>query len=75
LLVSGGQRQIDENKFVKLILISDYMDMMDLMKPPPTLLDMMGVWASLTGVLGFLANGAAISIFCRSSKVQIFTEN
>ena len=45
--------------------------MMDMMKPPPTLLDIMGVWASLTGVLGFLANGAAISLFCRSSKVQI----
>ena len=36
---------------------------------PPLLLNMMGVWASLTGLLGVLANGAAICLFCRSNKV------
>ena len=37
---------------------------------PKLLLNLMGVFASLTGLLGFLANGAAICLFCRASKVS-----
>ena len=40
------------------------------LKPPTMLLNIMGVWASVTGVMGFLANGAAIGLFCRSKKVE-----
>ena len=40
--------------------------------PPTLLLDMMGVWASITGLCGFIANAAAICLFCKSRKVNIY---
>ena len=41
------------------------------LQPPTLLLDMMGVWASITGVAGFITNAAAICLFYRSTKVNI----
>ena len=42
-----------------------------MLKPPTLLLDLMGVWASVTGIVGFMANAAAICLFYRSRKVNI----
>ena len=39
-------------------------------KPPPELIAIMGVWASVTGVLGFSANLLAILVFVRVKKVN-----
>ena len=39
-------------------------------RPPGLLLNMMGVYASLTGLLGVAANGAAIWLFITSPKVR-----
>ena len=39
--------------------------------PPASLLYLMGGWSGVTGVFGFLANGAAICVFCRARKVQL----
>ena len=44
------------------------------LRPPVSLLYLMGGWAAVTGVLGFLANGAAICVFCRTRKVQHFSQ-
>ena len=38
--------------------------------PPDLLLNLMVVYFSLTGLLGFIANGAAIFLFARTSKVR-----
>ena len=38
---------------------------------PNLLLNLIGVYSTLTGLLGFLANGAAICLFCRVSKVGL----
>jgi hypothetical protein len=43
-----------------------------LLQPPPTLLNIMGVWATVTGLVGVLANGAAICLFCRAGKVKSY---
>ena len=44
--------------------------------PPDLLLNLMGVYSSLTGLLGFMANGAAIFLFARTSKVRLtFSES
>ena len=37
--------------------------------PPPQLFTMMGVWASLTGLLGVTANILAIGVFIRVKRV------
>ncbi len=37
---------------------------------PPLLYAVMGIWASITGLTGFLANSIAIGLFCSSSKVS-----
>ena len=39
-------------------------------KPPPELIAIMGVWASVTGVLGFSANLLAILVFVKVKKVN-----
>ena len=41
------------------------------LQPPTLLLDLMGVWASITGVFGFIRKAAAICLFYRSRKVNI----
>ena len=38
--------------------------------PTDLLLNLMGVYSSLTGLLGVMANGAAIFLFARTSKVR-----
>ena len=44
--------------------------------PPNLLLNLMGVYSSLTGLLGVMANGAAIFLFARTSKVRLaFSES
>jgi hypothetical protein len=39
-------------------------------KVPPLLYAVMGLWASFTGLTGFLANSLAIGLFCSTSKVS-----
>ena len=42
-----------------------------MLKPRTLLLDLMGVWASVTVIVGFMANAAAICLFYRSRRVNI----
>ena len=47
--------------FQSIIIIS--------MNPPETLLNLMGVWASVAGTLGLLANTLVIILFSCTKKV------
>ena len=39
-------------------------------RPSDLVLDMMGVWATITGLVGLLANSAVLFTFCFSNKVS-----
>ena len=39
-------------------------------RPSDLVLDMMGVWATITGLVGILANSAVLFTFCYSNKVS-----
>ena len=46
------------------------MDSQDPVGPPPVLYKMMGVWSTLTGILGFLANLLAVCLFIKVRKLR-----
>ena len=48
---------------------SSSLDMVTVPAPPVYLFTMMGIWASLTGLLGITANILAIGVFCRVKRV------
>ena len=52
-------------------VIRNPMDSQDPVGPPPVLYKMMGVWSTLTGILGFLANLLAVCLFIKVRKVTI----
>ena len=51
----------------RVIILTNTMDKM--MKAPNLLLNVMGVYSGLTGLVGCLANITAIILFSRTSKV------
>ena len=51
---------------------SSSLDLVTSPSPPVYLFTMMGIWASLTGLLGIVANILAIGVFIRVKRVIIF---
>ena len=51
---------------------SSSLDLVTTPSPPVYLFTMMGIWASLTGLLGIVANILAIGVFIRVKRVITF---
>ena len=52
-----------------MVNTSGSLDLVTMPAPPVYLFTMMGVWASITGLLGIVANILAIGVFIRVKRV------
>ena len=55
--------------------VSSSLDLVTVPAPPVYLFTMMGIWASLTGLLGITANILAIGVFFRVKRVLKYLDN
>lgn len=60
---------------LEMMNVSSSLDLVTAPAPPVYLFTMMGIWASLTGLLGITANILAIGVFFRVKRVLKYFDN